>query len=216
MKPRTLLLLTAVTLWGLAAAPAVAADQAESPAPPAAVAPAPAPAAPLVVAEPAAPPAAVVPKVSGPRIGFVDMERISTESAMGKASQSAVTAEQQKMQKEIDGRKAKLEKQQAELEKKLPTLQPAQREAKIKEFQKKVEEMQRFGRNGEKQLVALREKLTKELLDAIEKAGKSIGQASKLTAVVVKGNVLYLDADAQVQEITDEVVKLLDAEGEKK
>lgn len=216
MKPSIRLLLVTVTLWSCAALPAMGADQVEATVPTAA--PVAATAAPVAAeaADVPTPPADAAVKVSGSRIGFVDMERVSGESAMGKASLAAVKGEQQKMQKEIDARKAKLDKQQAELEKKLPTLQPAQREARIKEFQKKVEEMQKFGRNAEKELMTLREKLTDELLDAIEKAGKSIGQASKLAAVVVKGNVLYLAADAQGHDITDEVVKLLDAGREKK
>ncbi len=204
MRLLPLLLLSAAMLCSFAATPSSAANQppplpAESSAK---TSPGPTPAPPAAL--PATPPA--LPTVAV-KIGVIDMERISSESAMGKAAKSTIIEQQQKFQKKLDGKKHQLEKMKAHLEQIMPSLQPAQREAKAREFQKKVEELQKFGMGAEKELMATKEKLTKELIAAIEQAAVEIGTARKLAAVVVKQEVLFLDSGVDVQDISEDVVK---------
>jgi outer membrane protein len=210
MRPMTLLLLSAVLLCGVAVQPSSAADQPEAPsAAIPAVSPPPAQG-PLLV-PPAQPPAmASAPAADAVRVGVVDMERVSRESARGKAAQATVKEQQQKVQKQLDDKRGKLDKMRATLEQKMPTLQPAQRDAKIKEFQKKVDELQKFGMNAEKELMETQKKLTKELLTAIEEAAGQIGKASKLALVTIKGDLFFVDSGVALQDISDEIVKLVD------
>jgi Skp family chaperone for outer membrane proteins len=100
---------------------------------------------------------------------------------------------------------------QADIERKMPTLKPAQRDAQIKDFQKKVEEIQKYGKSAEKELVTVQNKRTSELIDAIKEAAVQIGKASGLAAVVVKGSLLYLESGDEAKDVSDEVVKLIDA-----
>lgn len=139
-------------------------------------------------------------------LGLVDINRISTESALGKAAQAQITAQQTKLQKQVDTRKRQLEKAKADIERQLPGLAPAQREAKAKEFQKKVGEFQKFGMNAERGLQQTQEKLTKELLAAIEQAAARVGAAKGLTAVVVKRELLYLASGVEAVDISEEII----------
>jgi outer membrane protein len=211
MKPMNLLLLGTVLLSGFATLPSSAADQPEAGAPAGSAAPSVQPVLGPTLLAPVAAPAAPVPVPAAVRVGIIDMERISSESAMGKSAKEAVKEQQQKYQKQLDAKKNQLDKLQADIERKMPTLKPAQRDAQIKDFQKKVEEMQKYGKSAEKELVTVQNKRTKEILDAIEEAAVQIGKASGLAAVVVKGSLLYLESGVGGQDISDEVVTMIDA-----
>ena len=101
------------------------------------------------------------------RIGYVDMAKVSTESALGKATKAQAKEKQEKLQMQIQAKRKPLDKQQAAIKAKFASLTPAQQEAKAREFQKKVEEFQKFGQNAEKELQTLQEELSKALFDTI-------------------------------------------------
>lgn len=162
---------------------------------------------------PKAAPAVVTPSSAAAKLGLVDINRISMESTIGKAAQAKIKEQQTKLQKQVDAKKRQLEKMKADIERQLPTLSPPQREAKAKEFQKKVEELQKFGMNAEKGLLETQEKLTKELLAAIEQAAVSIGKSKGLTAVMVKRELLYLGSGVEAVDISDDIVKLVNGTG---
>ena len=145
------------------------------------------------------------------KIGVVDINRISLESSQGKAAQAKMKEQQTRLQKQVDARKRQLEKMKAEIERQLPTLTPPQRQAKAREFQKKVEEMQKFGMNAEKGLMATQEKLTKGLLHAVEQAAVTVAKQKGLAVVVVKRELLYLDAHVVPTDISDDIVKQINA-----
>lgn len=155
----------------------------------------------------AQPPATAVPVASPARIGVVDIQKISNESEIGKKGQGRIKDMQAKLQKQVDARKKQLEKAKLEIERQMPSLSPQQRDAKAKEFQKKVEDFQKFGMKSEKELMTLQEKLTKELLASIEKNAAAYGQDAKLSAIVVRQEVIYASGTADIQDITDDVVK---------
>ncbi len=164
----------------------------------------------LLPALPVTPPAPSS-ATTGVRLGLVDIKRISTESALGKATQAQIKAQQAKLQKQVDTKRHQLDKLKNDIERQLPTLTPAQREAKAKEFQKKVEAFQKFGINTEKEFMETQEKLTKELLTGIEQAANAIGKLKGLSAVVVKRELLYLGSGVEAVDISEEVSQLVDA-----
>jgi outer membrane protein len=93
---------------------------------------------------------------------------------------------------------------------------PQQREAKSKEFQKKVEEFQKFAQTSEGELHALQEKETKSLYEAIEQSATAHGKANGFAAVIVKKELLYIDNTVEAQDVTDALIKALNQVGEKK
>ncbi|MGE0918850.1 OmpH family outer membrane protein [Trichlorobacter lovleyi] len=205
----------------LAALTVQAAEQPAAPATPPAV---PAPAAPaaqpdlkpapglslLPAAKPAPQPLAVA------KIGVVDVNKVSTDSAMGKAAQHQIKAQQTKLQKQVEAKRKQLDKFKADTERQLPSLSPQQREAKQREFQKKIEEFQKFGLKSEKELMESQQKLTKGLFEAIGKAADELGKAKGLTAVVINRELLFLGAGVEPLDITADLITLLDGKATSK
>jgi outer membrane protein len=144
------------------------------------------------------------------RLGHVDLARIAAESETGKAGQTQMLALKKKLQGQIEAKRKQLEKQKDAIEVKLKTLTPPQREARAKEFQKKVEEFQKFGMNAEKELQAKQEEFSDKLFKAIEQASADIGKAKGLALVVIKRELLYLGSGVEAQDVTDEVIKKID------
>lgn len=189
-----LLLICALPSLGLAADPAPATETAAQAAPAVPPSPAPAPAVKQTV-----------------KIGYVDMAKAGAESNLGKALRAKVQEKQKKLQAQIEGRRKQLDKQKAALEAKFAGLAPAQREAKAKEFQKKVEEFQKFGLNAEKELQTMQEGLSSELYTAIEQAATEYGRSNALALIVVKRELLYIGSGVDAQDVTDGVLTLLNA-----
>ena len=114
------------------------------------------------------------------------------------------------LQGQIEAKRKQLDKQKSAIEAKLKTLTPPQREAKAKEFQKKVEEFQKFGMNAEKELQTRQEEFSVKLFKAIEQASADLGKAKGLSLVVVKRELLYLGSGVDAQDVTDDVIKKID------
>jgi outer membrane protein len=149
-------------------------------------------------------------------LGHVDLARVAAESETGKAGQAKLADLKKTLQGKIENKRKQLEKQQAAIEAKLKTLSPQQREAKAKEFQKKVEEFQKFGLNAEKELQAKQEEFSDKLFKAIEQASAELGKAKGLALVVIKRELLFLGSGVDVQDVTDGVIELIDGKEAKK
>ncbi|HEX9079851.1 MAG TPA: OmpH family outer membrane protein [Desulfuromonadaceae bacterium] len=188
--------------------PAKAAPQA----PPATPQKAPVPSAPQPPAAAATPAKAAEPL----RIGYVDLIRVGSESEPGKEGKDRLTERQKKLQSQIEAKRKQLDKQRAAIEAKLSSLSPKQREAKSKEFGKKVEEFQKFGRNAEEQLQELQQELSRTLYEKVEQAADDYGKASGFTAIIVKRQLLYAANGVDVKDVTDQIIKLVNGKEHKK
>lgn len=154
--------------------------------------------------------------VQAARIGYVDIARIGTESERGKALKNLLTARKEKLQGKIDGKKKQIEKLKASIEAKIATMTPQQREARSKEFQKKLEEFQKFAQASEEELLTLQEKETRTLFEAIEQAAIVHGKANGFAAIVIKKELLYVGSSVDAQDVTDALIKTLNQTGQKK
>lgn len=150
------------------------------------------------------------------RIGYVDIVRIGTESERGKALRALLTSKKETLQGKIDGKKKALDKLKTSIEAKIATMTPKQREAKSKEFQKKLEELQKFAQAAEEEFIALQEKETRTLYEAIEQAAMELGKANGYAAIVVKKELLYIAGTVDAQDVTDTLIKALNQAGQKK
>ena len=211
------LLLAALTAQAADPQPAAPATPAAAPAP---AVPAAAPAQPVLKPAPGLsllPTAKEEAKpVAASKIGVVDINKVSTDTAMGKAAQAQIKAHQAKLQKQVEAKRKQLDKFKADTERQLPSLTPQQREAKSKEFQKKIEEFQKFGMKAEKELMENQQKLTKGLFEAIGKAADEQGKAKGLVAVATNRDLLYLSSNVAMVDITGDIIKSLDEKGAKK
>ena len=162
--------------------------------------------------------AAVKPAAAAPvtRIGSVDFTRIGTESNRGKALKTLLTTKKSKLQVKIDGKKKQLEKLKGSIEAKIESMTPQQRESKSKEFQKKLEELQKLAQSSEEELLALQEKESKALYEAIEESATAYGKANGFAAIVVKKELLYVGSSVEAEDVTDALIAALNQEGQKK
>ncbi|HEX5772737.1 MAG TPA: OmpH family outer membrane protein [Geomobilimonas sp.] len=145
------------------------------------------------------------------RIGYVDMVKAASDSAQGKAAFAEMKAKTDKYKRQIEAKQKQLEKQKAAIEAKIETMTPQVRTAKAKEFQKKVEDFQRYVQNAEKEMRTKEENLSGKLFKAIEKAAADYGKANGYAAVVVKKELLYMGENVDAKDLTEEIVKGIDA-----
>lgn len=163
------------------------------------------------VISPAAPAPAPPKKVEmAVRIGLVDMAKIASDSAPGKAVSSAIKAKTDKYRSQITAKEKQLEKQKKTIEAQIATLSPPQREAKAKDFQKKMEEYRKLVIKADKDVRAQQEKLLNDLYKSIEKASGDYGKATGFAAVVMKKDLLFSGESVEVKDVTDEIIKLLE------
>lgn len=168
----------------------------------------------------AAPAVETAPKAAAPvqstRIGSVDISRIAAESERGKALKTLLTAKKEKLQGKIDGKKKQVDKLKASIEAKIASMTPQQREAKAKEFQKKVEDLQKFAQASEEELFTLQDKESKALYEAVEKAAVAHGKANGFAAIVIKKELLYVGSSVEAHDVTDALITALNQENQKK
>lgn len=150
------------------------------------------------------------------KIGYVDITRIGSESDRGKALKALLIGRQEQLQKKIDGKKKQIEKFKTSIESKIASMAPAEREAKSREFQKKLDEFQKFARKSEEDLFSLQQKETKVLYDEIEKSAVAYGSANGFALIVVKKELLYVGNSVDAEDVTEALIKALNSAGQLK
>ena len=150
------------------------------------------------------------------RIGYVDIAKIGSESERGKALRSLLTTKKDELQGKVDGKKKSIEKLKTSIEAKIAKMTPQQREAKSKEFQKKLEDLQKFAQASEEEFLALQEKETRALYESIEQSAVEHGKTNGFAAIVVKKELLYVGSSVDAQDVTDALIKVLNQSGQKK
>lgn len=199
-----------IASYGFAAdaAPDAAQPAATSPAAPAALA---APAAPAA-ASPAAPQAAPLATAAGAsdvKIGYINMNKIATESVQGKAATAKLSDKSDKVRKKLEAKQKQLEKQKKEIEAKLPTMTPKERAAKGEEFQKKMEDFQKLVRSSELEVMEYQDKLTAEMYQQIKEATVQFAKAGGYALIIEEKSVLYALDTLKPTNVTEEVIEVL-------
>jgi outer membrane protein len=64
-------------------------------------------------------------------------------------------------------------------------------------------------------MLTLQEELARKLFQEIEQAVGSYGKANGFAAVVVKKELLYLDSEVKTEDVTDEILKMVNEGGQK-
>jgi outer membrane protein len=154
--------------------------------------------------------------VQSARIGFVDIARIGTESERGKALRIMLNAKKDQLQSTFESKKKQLDKLKASIEATIAKLTPQQREAKSKEFQKKLEELQKLAQASEGELNALQDKESTSLFEAIERSAVAHGKANAFTAIIIKKELLYASTAVDAHDVTDALIKALNQSDQKK
>ncbi len=143
------------------------------------------------------------------KIAFVDVQKVLVRSVAGVGAREQLEREKTTMQKDVDTRRAEVEKLRDDLEKKGLVLSADAKREKEETLQRKVRDLRRvvddFQKELEKKEQGLTQRILQELSGVIEQLGKERGY---LLILEKRGaSVIYGDAEA---DITEEIIKTYD------
>jgi outer membrane protein len=146
------------------------------------------------------------------KIGFVSSDRVLREAAPAKAAQARLETEFSKRQKEGEDAAAKLKAAADKLDKEAPTLAEAERNRRQRDLVEQDRELQRKRREFQEDL---NQRKNEELASVVERANKVVKQIydTEKFDLILQGDVVIF-ASARV-DITDKVIKALNAQGTK-
>lgn len=141
------------------------------------------------------------------KIGYVDIAKIASESAAGKAATAKMKGRNEKYRTQIKSRQKSLEKLKSNIESQLPALSPLQRQAKIKTLEKQVTEFQKYVQDAEKEMRKMEEEFTESIFKSIQKAADDYGKSNGFAAIVPKRDLIYLGDMVDVKDVTEDIIK---------
>jgi outer membrane protein len=156
-----------------------------------------------------------VAEAAATRIGYIDLQKVLVRSVAGVAAREQLERERATMTKDLEVRKAEIDKLRDELEKKGLVLSSDARREKEELLQRKVRDARRLTEDLDKELQRKEQQMVgrigQEVVGVVERLGKERGF---LMILEKRGaSVIYGDAES---DITDEVIKLYDQEKAKK
>jgi outer membrane protein len=150
-------------------------------------------------------------EAAGTRMGFVDVQRVIVKSVAGAAAREQLEREKATMQKDVDARRAEVEKLREEIEKKGLVLSADAKREKEEALQRRVRDLRRLADDFQKELERKEQGLTQRILQdltgVIERVGKERGY---LLIFEKRGaSVIYGDSES---DLTEEIIKVYDQE----
>ncbi len=146
------------------------------------------------------------------KIGFVNSDRVLREATPAKAAQTRLEAEFSKRQKEGEEAANRLKAAADKLDKDAPTLAEAERSRRQRDLVEQDRELQRKRREFQEDL---NQRKNEELASVVERANKVVKQIYETEKfdVILQGDAVIF-ASPRV-DITDKVIKALNAQGAK-
>ena len=146
------------------------------------------------------------------KIGYVNSDRVLREATLAKAAQAKLESEFSKRQKEGEDSANKLKAAADKLDKESPTLSEAERNRRQRDLVEQDRELQRKRREFQEDL---NQRKNEELASVVERANKVVKQIyeSEKYDLILQGDVVIF-ASARI-DITDKVIKALNAQGAK-
>ena len=146
------------------------------------------------------------------KIGFVNSDRVLREATLAKAAQSRLESEFSKRQKEGEDAASKLKAAADKLDKDAPTLSEAERNRRQRELVDQDRELQRKRREFQEDLNQRRNEELASVVDRANKVVKQIYDSEKYDLILQGDAVIFA---SQRVDITDKVIKALNAQGGK-
>jgi len=140
------------------------------------------------------------------KIGYVNTQRITSESGPAKTATAKLEQEFSKRQKELSDAGASLKSSSDKFERDAPTMTESQRVSKQKEFAEMNRDFQRKQREFQEDLNGRRNEELQQVLDKANKAVKVVAEAEKYDLIIQE--VVYNNGK---HDITDKVLKILNA-----
>jgi outer membrane protein len=140
------------------------------------------------------------------KVGYVDLTKIAETSDVAKVAKAHFESKADRYKAQIETKQKMLEKQKATLEAKLPTYTPEQRTAKIKDYEKKVDELRKMLQKADKEMKPMQEELIREVYGKIEKTSREFGEANGFSVILEKRELLYLGSGIDAQDVTEQII----------
>lgn len=140
------------------------------------------------------------------KIGYINTQRITTESAIAKAAQAKLEQEFSKRGKELADLQAALKTFGERFERDAPTLTDSQRATRQREGAELTRDFQRKQREYQEDLNGRRNEELQQVLDKANKAVRKVAEEEKYDLVIQE--VVYSSAK---HDITEKVLKILNA-----
>jgi outer membrane protein len=140
------------------------------------------------------------------KTGYINTQRITTESGPAKAAQAKLEQEFSKRQKDLGDLQLSLKTFGEKFDRDAPTLTESQRTSRQKEFAEMTRDLQRKQREFQEDLNGRRNEELQQVLDKANKAVKVVAEAEKYDLVIQE--VVYSNAK---HDITEKVLKILNA-----
>jgi Skp family chaperone for outer membrane proteins len=140
----------------------------------------------------------------------VDMQRVISESVVGKGAKATLEAEAKKRQSSLATRKEALDKVKDALEKQEKLLSATALEEKRGDFAKKAREFERAVADQREELGRKNSSEIQKILDSSKKVVTEIAKQKQAKIVIEKDSRSVLFVDSAI-DITSEVIKELDA-----
>lgn len=147
------------------------------------------------------------------KIGFIDLQRVMTDSVAGKQSREKFQAQVKKAEADLLKEKQDLERSKADLDKKGPLLKEEERRSLESDLQRRVVNYQRNMQDQQQQLRQQEREMTADLLKELEKIVNEVGKADKFTLILERSNILYSD---QAIDVTSRVIEVYNSRMKKK
>ncbi|KAA6185058.1 OmpH family outer membrane protein [Thiohalocapsa marina] len=148
---------------------------------------------------------------SAQTIGFVDMQRVLEESALGKAAQAELDTRFGDQQQAFTQREQEIRQMQAALERDKPLMSKEQVEKRETELRALIEQFEKDFNAVQREVMQVQQEQGQRVLAPARKAIDTVAKKAKLTAVFesTQAGLLYMGDDA---DITDQVIKALNAQ----
>lgn len=138
------------------------------------------------------------------KIGFIDIQRVISESQAGKQARDRFQAQVKKAEAEILKERQDLDRLKGDLEKKGLLLKEEERRNLEIDFQKRSVNLQRRMSDYQQELQARNNEMMSHILKDLEKIVNEIGKADKFTLILERSQILYSD---QGIDITSKVIE---------
>jgi outer membrane protein len=145
------------------------------------------------------------------KIACIDVKRAMNESQAGKEAMKSFDKEREKLQRQFGEKQKELQTLKESLDKQAAMLTPEARASKEKEYEAKIREYQRWVEDNQKEIQQKAGELEKIVAQGLLKIIKKLGEDEGYTLILMKNEDLVLFSSKAI-DITDRVIKVYDAQ----
>jgi outer membrane protein len=146
------------------------------------------------------------------KIGYIDIQRVISESQAGKRARERFQAQVKKAEADIVKERQELERLKSDLDKKGPLLKEDERRNIESDLQKRSVNLQRSMADHQQELQAKNNEMMADILKELEKIVNEVGKAEKFTLILERSQILYSD---QGIDITSRVIESYNSRAKK-